>query len=296
MKYTGITYRPPFEADSLLLQVTRGCSHNRCTFCTMYRNVPFGIESEDQIQIDLQEVREFAPDTERVFLENGDAFCLSADKLRRIAEMIHFYLPAVRTIAMYASINNIRSKTDQELRDLCKLGINDLNIGVETGYDPALKYMNKGFDAARAEQELLRLREAGIYYGANIILGVAGAGMEEKNAMATARLMNATKPYLIFTGTIHADPGCPLYDDMKAGRFQEGTIGQYLDEEELLLSQLELDDCYYFGLHPSNVVRMHGYLPEDKEKMLDILSLRKKQLSDHLNDVPERYGEGGIIF
>ncbi len=296
MKYTGITYRPPFEADSLLLQVTRGCSHNRCTFCTMYRDVPFGIESEEQIQKDLLEAREFAPDTERVFLENGDAFCLSADKLKRIAEIIHFHLPAVKTIAMYASINNIRGKSDQDLKDLCKMGINDLNIGVESGFDPALKYMNKGFDAAQAKQELLRLREAGIYYGANIILGAAGAGMEEENALATARLLNATKPYLVFTGTIHADPGCPLYDDMKAGRFQEGTIGQYLDEEEIFLSQLELDDCYYFGLHPSNVVRMHGYLPEDKDKLLSILSLRRKQLSDHLDEIPERYGEGGIIF
>ena len=296
MKYTGITYRPPFEADSLLLQVTRGCSHNRCTFCTMYRDVPFGIESEEQIQKDLLEAREFAPDTERVFLENGDAFCLSADKLKRIAEIIHFHLPAVKTIAMYASINNIRGKSDQDLKDLCKMGINDLNIGVESGFDPALKYMNKGFDAAQAKQELLRLREAGIYYGANIILGAAGAGMEEENALATARLLNATKPYLVFTGTIHANPGCPLYDDMKAGRFQEGTIGQYLDEEEIFLSQLELDDCYYFGLHPSNVVRMHGYLPEDKDKLLSILSLRRKQLSDHLDEIPERYGEGGIIF
>ena len=296
MKYTGITYRPPFEAGSLLLQATRGCSHNKCAFCTMYRDVPFGIESEEQIREDLIEARGFAPEIERVFLENGDAFCLSADKLKKNAEMIHLYLPKVKTIAMYASINNIKSKSDGELEELRKMGINDLNIGVESGYDPALKYMNKGFDAAQAEFELMRLKAAGIYYGANIIFGVAGAGMEKENAEATAKLLNRTDPYLIFTGTIHTEPGCPLYDEIKAGRFIEGTIGQYLYEEELLLSHLDLSDCYYFGLHPSNVVRMHGYLPEDKEKLLDFVTMGREQFKDHLNDIPERYGEGGIII
>ena len=262
----------------------------------MYRDVPFGTESEDQIRKDLMEARAFAPDTERVFLENGDAFCLSADRLKRIAEMIHLYLPRAKTIAMYASINNIKGKSDLELEDLRKMGINDLNIGVESGYDPALKYMNKGFDAARAEHELMRLKTAGIFYGANIIFGVAGAGKEEENAEATARLLNATEPYLIFTGTIHTEPGCPLYDYIKAGTFKEGTLGQYLYEEELLLSKLELFDCYYFGLHPSNVVRMHGYLPEDKDLLLETLVMRRNQLADRLDLIPERFGEGGIII
>lgn len=262
----------------------------------MYRDVPFGTESEDQIRKDLMEARAFAPDTERVFLENGDAFCLSADRLKRIVEMIRLYLPKVKTIAMYASINNIKGKSDGELEDLRKMGINDLNIGVESGYDPALKYMNKGFDAAQAEHELMRLKAAGIFYGANIIFGVAGAGKEEENAEATARLLNATEPYLIFTGTIHTEPGCPLYDHIKAGTFKEGTLGQYLYEEELLLSKLELSDCYYFGLHPSNVVRMHGYLPEDKDRLLETLVMRRNQLADRLDLIPDRFGEGGIII
>ena len=129
MKYTGQVYRPPFEARSLLLQVTRGCSHNSCSFCTMYRDVPFGIESFEQIGEDLKEARELFPAARRVFLENGDAFCLSAERLARIAEMVHEYLPLTEIITMYASVLNIRDKTDAEL----KKTVDDLISRIKNG-------------------------------------------------------------------------------------------------------------------------------------------------------------------
>ena len=232
MKYTGLTYRPPFEARSLLLQVTAGCSHNQCSFCTMYRDVPFAVETMEQIEKDLQEAQEYVPNITRVFLENGDPFCLSADRLKAIAVKIHEYLPKVETIAMYASIKNIRGKSDEELKQLRALGINELNIGVESGLDDALNRMNKGYDAGQALYELKRLNDAGMDYGANIIFGCAGEGRSEENAAATALLLNETKPYLIFTGTIHADPGCPLYDDLQNKTTTDSTFGEYLDEEE----------------------------------------------------------------
>ena len=144
MHYTGTIYRPPFEARSLLLQVTTGCSHNRCSFCTMYRDEQFGVEPLEQVEADLQEAREYVPNVTRVFLENGDPFALSADRLEEIAVMVHAYLPKVETIAMYASIKNVIGKTDEDLKRLRILGINELNIGVESGLDDALSYMNKG--------------------------------------------------------------------------------------------------------------------------------------------------------
>ena len=295
MKYTGLTYRPPFEARSLLLQVTAGCSHNQCSFCTMYRDVPFAVETMEQIEKDLREAREYVPNITRVFLENGDPFCLSADKLSAIAIKIHEYLPKVETIAMYASIKNIVEKTDEELSLLRSLGINELNIGVESGLDTALKRMNKGYTAEQALHELKRLNAAGMDFGANIIFGCAGEGGSEENAKATARLINETKPYLIFTGTIHADAGCPLFNEMKSGLFRENTFGEYLDEEEQFLSLLDLDGCYYFGLHPSNLVQMHGYLSRDKQRMLNAVRSRRQQLSDRLQERPIRGGEGSIL-
>lgn len=295
MHYTGTIYRPPFEARSLLLQVTTGCSHNRCSFCTMYRDEPFRVEPLEQIEEDLAEARQYVPNVTRVFLENGDPFALSADRLEQIAVMIHAYLPRVETIAMYASIKNVIGKSDEELRRLRNLGINELNIGVESGLDEALAYMNKGYTSEQAKYELNRLKSAGIDYGANIILGCAGPERRHENAAATAALLNETKPYLIFTGTIHSDPGCPLYEDMQSGRFVESTFGEYLDEEEELLELLDLSDCYLFGLHPSNIVRMHGNLPEDKAAMLALVRKRREELANRLDERPVRYGEGAVF-
>ena len=295
MHYTGTIYRPPFEARSLLLQVTTGCSHNKCSFCTMYRDEPFRVEPLDQIEEDLAEARQYVPNITRVFLENGDPFALSADRLEQIAGMIHEYLPRVETIAMYASVKNVIGKSDEELRRLRNLGINELNIGVESGLDEALSYMNKGYTAAQAKYELNRLKSAGIDYGANIILGCAGPERRHENAAATAALLNETKPYLIFTGTIHSDPGCPLYEDMQSGRFVESTFGEYLDEEEELLELLDLMDCYLFGLHPSNIVTMQGNLPEDKAAMLELVRKRREELANRLDERPVRYGEGAVL-
>ena len=295
MHYTGTIYRPPFEARSLLLQVTIGCSHNKCSFCTMYRDEPFRVEPLDQIEGDLVEARQYVPNVTRVFLENGDPFALSADRLEQIAVMIHAYLPRVETIAMYASIKNVIGKSDEELRRLRNLGINELNIGVESGLDEALSYMNKGYTAAQAKYELNRMKSAGIDYGANIIIGCAGPERRHENAVATAALLNETKPYLIFTGTIHSDPGCPLYEDMQSGRFVESTFGEYLDEEEELLELLDLSDCYLFGLHPSNIVTMHGNLPEDKAAMLELVRKRREELASRLDERPVRYGEGAVL-
>ena len=295
MNYTGPVYRPPFEADSLLLQVTVGCSHNQCAFCTMYRAVPFSVCPMEQVEADIEEAARRWPNAKRVFLENGDPFVLSAERLARIAEAIHAKLPRVETIAMYASIPNIRSKTDAELRHLRALGVNELNIGVESGLDSALKMMNKGHTARESIDELLRLKAAGLDFGLNIIFGAAGSDHWRENAEATAALLNTAQPYLIFTGTVHADPGCPLYEDMRSGAFVENTFGEYLDEKELLLELLDLENTYYFGLHPSNVLPMRGMLPRDKEEMLKAVQDMRKRMKDNLDKRPVRVGEGAII-
>ena len=297
MKYTGITYRPPFEASSLLLQVTSGCSHNKCTFCTMYRDVPFQVETMQQIEKDLNEAMEYAPYIKRVFLENGDPFVLSADKLEKIAVMIHEKLPKVETIAMYASIGNVRTKTDEELKRLRKLGINELNIGVESGLDEVLAMTGKGYSCEEAVSELLRLKSARIDYGLNIIFGAAGAGKGAENAIATADLVNQTQPYLIFTGTIHADPGCPLYEDLQSGKFVENTVEEYLDEEKIFMEHLQLKDCYYFGLHPSNIVQMEGWFGRDNGSFLKHIEQKKNSLSpEQLRSRPTRRGEGAVLL
>ena len=295
MNMTGIVYRPPYEANSLLLQVTLGCSHNKCTFCYMYPDVQFKVCPMEEVEADIEEATHYCPNVKRVFLEHGDAFVLSAEKLLKIADAIHRKLPRVETIAMYASIQNIKSKTDEELRQLRTAGIHGLDIGVESGLDAALTYMNKGHTAAEAREQLLRLTEAGMDYSFNAILGCGGAELWKENADATADLINAVQPHLLFIGSLHAQPGCRLYQDMRNGTFKECTIGQLLDEQERLIRRLDLKDTYYFGSHPSNLVPMQARLPDQKQDMIEAVQETREQLCAHLDEFPARGGEGSIL-
>ena len=261
----------------------------------MYPGVPFAVCPMEEVEADLEEGARYCPDVTRVFLEHGDAFVLSSDRLLAIAEAVHRKLPKVETIAMYASIQNIRTKTDAELRELRACGIHGLDIGVESGLDAALTYMNKGHTAKEAREQLLRLTEAGMDYSFNAILGCGGAELWQENADATADLINAVQPRLLFIGSLHAEPGCRLYQDMKDGVFHECTIGQLLDEQERLIRRLDLRNTYYFGSHPSNLVPMQGRLPEQKQDMIDVIRETREALRTQLDMFPLRGGEGAVL-
>ena len=268
MKYTEPVFRPPFEADSLLLQVTVGCSHNKCTFCTMYHQAGFQVESIEQIEKDLREAREAIPDVQRIFLVNADPFVLRADKLKEIGKKINEILPEVQTIAMYASILNVMNKTDEELRELRALKFNDLNIGVESAFPGMMERFNKGYDLQTAKTQLARLKKAGFDFSLNIIIGGAGTDHHLENARANAAFINETEPNLIFIANLHVDPGSELFDEMNRGDFVENTLRQNLEEEIELLRHLELADCFFYGMHTSNVVPVQGTIAKAKDSML----------------------------
>lgn len=295
MKYTGPVFRPPFEANSLLLQVTVGCSHNTCSFCTMYSNVPFQIETMEQIEKDLLEARKVHPKVNRIFLVNADPFALSADKLKLIATKINEILPEVETIAMYASVKNIINKTDDELKELRALKINDLNIGVESGMPEVVEHFNKGFTVDEAKAQLKRLTNAGIDFSVNIIIGAAGSEKTHENAIANSQFLNEIHPNLIFIAALHVDPGSPLDEEVNKGLFKENTLRQNIEEEIEMLSGLTLENTYFFGLHTSNVIPVHGRLPEKKDEMIAALkdglnSIRAEYLDAHL----KKGAEGSI--
>ncbi len=293
MTYTGPVFRPPFEANSLLLEVTVGCSHNGCTFCTMYRNTCFQVSPMEQIENDLKEARAQYRSVKRIFLVNADPFVLRADKLKAIALKINAYFPEVETISMYASVSNIIHKTDAELQELRDLKINELNIGVESGMDEVLSHLNKGFTLEEARTQLMRLNKAGIDFSANIILGAAGMEKSLANAEASAALLNEVRPYLIFLATLHIDPGSPLYDELKAGRFTENTLGQNLEEELAFLKALKLNGTAFFGLHTSNVIPLAGILPKDQNILIDKLRKGIDSIPERIrNSRPEKGYEG----
>ena len=295
MHYDGMTFRPPYEARSLLLQVTRGCSHNACTFCSMYRDVSFAISPLEEIVDDLAEAAWAYPYVSRVFLVNGDAFCLPADALLNIAEMIHEALPNVRSIGSYARIPNVTSKTDTELAALAAAGYDNINIGVESGLDDVLAFMNKGFTVEEARLQFARLHAAGLPFNVNIINAAAGPQRIAEHAAANASLVNEAQPTLIFVSPLHVDPGTPLVGLIERGEFEECTLGQYLEEEIAFLEGLELDDCVFFGAHVSNPIPVNGLLPRDKDELLTVLRdgmarIPRAQLDAH----PSKGAEGSL--
>ncbi len=268
MQYEGTTYRPPPEADTPLLQVTVGCAHNRCTFCGMYRDVTFRRVAMAQIEADLRELRSIYPRSERIFLVNGDAFVLKTSRLKEIAEKVNHIFPECRTISMYASIRNIRARNDRELAELHDHGINDLYVGVESGWDKVLQGINKGHTVTEARHQLDRLSRAGIDHIANLMLGVAGLGNGLENARLTAAFLNQTRPRRIWVGTLAVFEGTELHTQMAQGAFIPATELDILEEEKALIDGIELDDVHFYGVHPTNTVRISGRLPQDKPKMI----------------------------
>ena len=289
MNYTGPVYRPPYEANTLLLQVTVGCAHNKCTFCTMYRDVKFSVDKMDQVERDLQEAQANYPGVKRIFLVNGDAFVLSGNRLKAVAEMIHKYLPKVEIITMYASINNIMGKTDEELAELKKLGIGDLWVGVETGLADALDYLNKGASLADAYEQLERLNKAGITFFYGFMFGAAGKGRGIENAEANARLINKVKPLGIVPTTLNANAGTKLAKDIEAGIFEMASEGEVLEEQKKTLELVDVE-TYYMGIHIINTLSFDAQLPKEKQAAIDKIDAVIANTSTAvLNSVPKRH-------
>jgi radical SAM superfamily enzyme YgiQ (UPF0313 family) len=284
MHYTGQVYRPPLEAYTPLLEVTVGCSHNKCAFCTMYHQTPFFIAPRENVEADLQELADRYSNIERIYLLNGDPFVLSAEKLIDIGELIHSYLPEVKTITSYASFYNLKNKSVEDLKKLKALGYNELYIGVETGYDKVLDYLNKGANLEEYKEGLEKLKKAGIDYHAIIMLGVAGAGNSKINAEKTAEFLNLYPPKSVFPMTTDVQKGSDLYKMREDGDFKEASIREILEEQIVLVENLKLDDdALYSSGHAVNLFSIsHRF--KNKDKILEKLNYALKEAPSTLLD------------
>jgi len=270
MHYSEKVYRPPHEANTVLLQVTVGCSHNRCRFCNSYKDISFKVETLDQIEEDLKEVQRFAPDTDRIFLLNADAFVLSYEKLKTLAVKIHEYLPKVKTISSMARVTNMKNKTVEQLVDLKICGYNDLYIGTESGLDDALKFCEKGHLSSDSLQQLKKLDAAGFDYTCFYMLGLAGSGNSEQNAIESAAMFNQLHPKRIGLTSLTLFPDAPLYQNLKDGTFTEVSELERTKEFQTFLKNLETD-TYVESIHVTNGVPLVGNIPEDKAQMFHAL-------------------------
>ena len=190
MHQTGQIYRPPSEASVQRLEVTIGCSHNKCSFCTMYRKTPFRVAPLEDVEMDLKELHDRGEKITRIYLTNGDPFVLGTDRLVKIAELVHQYLPEVEVFTCYASIQNLKAKSLEDLKLLKSVGYDELYVGLETAYAPAVKLINKGFTVEEAYENIGKLKEAGMKYSALLMLGIGGKGHSKESVEATAALLN----------------------------------------------------------------------------------------------------------
>ncbi len=297
MHYTPPVFRPAFEGDTPLLQVTDGCSYNKCSFCSMYHSVPFRVSPDEEIEADLYELRNTYRFLPRLFLVNGNPFCLSTNRLAKIGERVRYYFPECETISCFAHLPDLYNKSVDDLKLLRSLGFNQINFGIESSIDSVLDMFHKGYHVDDVYEQLGKMNEAGMQFSMNIIMGALGNGEHERLAKANADLLNATQPYLFFTTTLYSLPGSNLYDIMQEGNFQSNTYRQLVVEQIEMLSQLKLENTYYYGLHPSNPVPFDGKLPDEQGKIIGVLKQMLTILpSAVLDRVPERGQEGGILL
>lgn len=225
------------------------------------------MEQLEQIEDDLKEAKSIYGSIDRIFLVNGDASVLKADYLKAIALKIKKYFPECKTITMYASIQNIKAKTDEELKELRELGINDLYVGIESGVEEAKK-------------QLARLNKFNITHMALLMLGVAGKGNGERNAKQTAKLLNETKPGLIWVGTLGVFEGTKMHEEVKEGTFIEVSEMENLMELKTLINDIQLENVPFYCVHTTNVIPVLGMLHRDKEKMLEKINSGIKSLGE----------------
>lgn len=270
IRYIDPVYRPPSEADSLILPLTDGCSWNRCTFCEMYTAPQKKFRARDEAET-LATIRacgeRFGADVRRVFLADGDALVLPTRRLLEVLQAIHTHLPAVRRVSSYCLPRNLRKKSVAELKELADAGLKIVYVGAESGDDTVLERVGKGETFETTRDALLKLGEAGIARSAMILNGLGGKALWRQHAENSARLANATQPEYLATLVV----SFPLGEErLRAGfpGWEPLSVPELLAEMECFLAGLDLRRTVFRSDHASNWLVLKGTLGADKEKLL----------------------------
>jgi radical SAM superfamily enzyme YgiQ (UPF0313 family) len=269
--YVQPVYRPPSEARSLILQVTNGCSWNRCTFCEMYTapQKRFRPKSQDDIDRELQEVAAMGVPVRRIFLADGDAMTLSFRRLRDILESIERHLPGVQRVASYCLPRNLRKKTVDELAELVNMKLGLFYVGCESGDDLVLERVSKGETYASSLAALEKIKAAGARSSVMILNGMGGKRYSRRHAVNSARLMNDAQPEYLATLVVGFQHGMERYQAGFRGEFEPLDQPGLFQEMYWLLDHLKLDETIFRSDHASNYLVLKGTLGADKQRLLD---------------------------
>ena len=271
--------RPPSEADSLLLPVTIGCSHNKCTFCGTYPGVKFRIRHLEDIKQDIDKVaQDYSWSLRRVFLEEGDALIAPQYILVGVLKYLKEKFPYLERIGTYATPQAALIKSVDELKELNRLGLKIAYMGVETGDEELLKKINKGVNYDQVVEAGRKLKQAGITLSVTVILGLGGIEGSKNHALKTAKILSDIDPDFAGTLTILLVPGTPLHKDWEEGRFSLISPFQSLEELKLIIQNSNFTNCFFTANHASNYLPIKARLPEQKAEVIrltdDVLAKR----------------------
>ena len=268
MRYKGKVYRPPSEAYSLIVQVTYGCSHNRCAFCDMYDDKHFALRSMEEIREDFRLARQVYRRVERVFLADGDAMMRKTDELLEILTMVYSLFPECQRVTCYASPRSLQIKTEEELRQLREGGLKMVYMGLESGCDAVLERMRKGHTAAAIVAAGQKARQAGLALSVTAISGLGSRELLRDHAVDTARALSAMKPEYIGLLTLMVEPGTPLEKWVCEGSFYVLKPVEVMQEMELFLQHIDSPGSVFRMNHASNYLTLKGTLNQDRERLL----------------------------
>lgn len=283
MRYEGKIFRPgPNESGSYLLQVTMGCSHNKCRFCNFYKDKPFRVRPFEEIEEDLLMAKKYYGSVSRIFLCDGDPLCLSMDRLRRILTKIKEVFPESEYTRMYGTFRNAIRKTADDFRELRELGVDKIYSSLESGSDIVLDKIQKGITADEAVEAAERMDEAGISYGSTVILGLGGTEYSEEHIRGTIETLNRIRPTHWGFTVLRPQFDSPLYEDILNGDFELPTYRQIFHEEQSIFRGV---DFYLNGkasrfvggfFLPGNGI-VGGDLPEERGNILKVMENRENQ-------------------
>jgi len=271
MHYEGMCIRPPSEAYSILLQVTLGCSHNKCSFCGTYKDKRFTIKDDQIILSDILFASKVMKRQDKAFLMDGDALIIPQKRLMWILDRINEHLPWVKRVGAYANAKSIKMKTPDELVQLRENGLGILYYGVETGDDELRKRITKGSDAKTCIAMGRKLKEAGINLSVTVLLGIAGKEGSLKHAKATGELLSAMDPDFVGALTVMIIPGTPLYEDFTSGHFELPDQRGLLTELREMITHTHLSRGLFYSNHASNYLPVKARLPRGKQDALDLI-------------------------
>jgi radical SAM superfamily enzyme YgiQ (UPF0313 family) len=271
MHYEGNIIRPPSEANSILLQITVGCSRNKCTFCGTYRGERFKIKPDEIIMADIAFAAQYCQRQRRVFLCDGDALIIPHKRLMRILTAIKKQLPWVTRVGLYANAKSLKMKTPAQLAELHAHGVGIAYMGLETGDDVTLRAINKGTHAADSIAMGQKARQAGMKLSITVLLGIAGRQRSDVHARETGRVLSAIDPEYVGALSLILIPGTPLYKDYEAGRFELLEPIEMLQELRTMFANTHLSRGQFHANHASNYLPIRARLPRDRAATLQLI-------------------------